>query len=187
MLNGQRSRAPNLVFSTANAEAVATFAANVKQYLHAHPEVDIFDAWPPDGARWSQAPEDVALGSPTERHMLLLNRLAKELSREFPRLKLQFIGYATYLDPPRVNRPPANVVMDFCPINRSFETPIFESGSEQNVRYFQALEGWVHGVIDPGAVSIYSYVTKYAWRSLPILIPHMIVAEMRRYRQMGIG
>ncbi len=186
-INGKRSPAPNLVFSTANEGAMHEFITNVKAYLKAHPEIDIFDCWPPDGARWSDAPEDVALGNPTERHMLLLGRLARELAPEFPKLNIQFIAYSNYIDPPAVNRPPQNLVIDFCPINRSFESALFEEKTEENRKYFQALEGWTKGVIAPGSVTIYSYITKYAWRSLPILIPHMIAAESARYQAMGIG
>ena len=187
MLKGERSRAPNLVFSTANDAAVREFIANLTGYLKAHPEVDIFDCWPPDGARWSEAPEDVALGNPTERHMLLLSRVARALAPEFPQLKLQFIAYSNYLTPPEVNHPPANLVMDFCPIDRSFESPLFEEKTETNKKYFEALKGWTNGIIAPQSVTLYSYITKYAWRSLPILIPHMIAAESQRYREMGLG
>ena len=187
MLKGERSRAPNVVFSTSNASAVREFVSNLRAYLKAHPEIDIFDCWPPDSARWSEAPEDVALGNPTERHMLFLNRVARDLAPDFPRLKIQFIAYSSYIAPPEHNRPPANLVMDFCPIDRSFESPLFEEKTDMNKRYFEALKGWVGGIIPPQSVTIYSYITKYAWRSLPILIPHMIAAESRVYRDMGIG
>jgi hypothetical protein len=187
MSKGERSRAPNLVFSTANESAMREFISNVKAYLKAHPEIDIFDCWPPDSVRWSEAPEDVALGSPTERHMLLLNRLSRELAPEFPRLKIQFVGYSSYIDPPVKSRPAQNMVMDFCPYDRSFESPLFEEKTEMNRKYFQALEAWTKGVMPPDRVTIYSYITKYAWRSLPVLIPRMIAAESKRYQAMGIG
>ncbi len=187
MLNGQRSRAANLVFSTANKEAVATFIANIETYLRAHPEIDIFDLWPPDGARWSEAPEDVALGSPSERQVLLLNQVVKALAGEFPKLRVQFLAYSSYIDPPKVNKPAPGVVMEFCPINRSFETALYAGADPQNTTYFWDLEGWANGVIDPQAITIYSYITKYAWRSLPILVPHLIADEARRFHAMGIG
>jgi len=53
MIDGRRSRSPNLVFNTANPEAMDALAAEVVRYLKARPEIRIFDLWPPDGARWS--------------------------------------------------------------------------------------------------------------------------------------
>ncbi|HEY3841133.1 MAG TPA: DUF4838 domain-containing protein [Bryobacteraceae bacterium] len=187
VFKGERSRAANVVFSTANEGAMHEFIANVKAYLKAHPEIDIFDCWPPDSVRWSEAPEDVALGTPTERHMLLLTRLAKELAPEFPRLKIQFVAYSSYVDPPVKSRPAGNMVMDFCPYDRSFESPLFEEKTEMNRKYFEALKAWTSGAIAADRITIYSYITKYAWRSLPIWIPHMIAAESKRYREMGVG
>lgn len=187
MHDGKRTNDPRVVFSTASKDAVNTFAANVESYLHAHPEIDILDVWPPDGAEWSTAPEDLALGSSSERQMLLLNHLAGVLKSDFPRLRLQFIAYETYTVPPKQHKPDPGILMDFCPINRSFESPLYASGYEQNEQYFHDLQGWLDGVIDPSNITIYSYITKYAWRSLPVLIPHLIVDETRRFHSMGIG
>lgn len=187
MIKGQRTDNPHVVFSTSNPEAVSTFVANIRAYLRAHPEIDIFDCWPPDGAKWSEAPEDVALGSPTERQLLLLNRVVSELKGEFPRLQVQFLAYSSYVEPPKVQRPAPGVVMEFCPINRGFQAPLFDGALPQNLEYFQQLKGWLSGVMDPGAVTLYSYVTKYRWRSLPILVPHLIAAEADRFSGMGLG
>ena len=185
--NGERSRNSHVVFASSNADAVKTLTTNVRDYLRVHPEIDIFDLWPPDGAQWSEASEDVALGSPTERQMLLLNQVANELKPEFPRLRIQFIAYQTYVTAPSIHKPTKGILMEFCPIDRSFESALYEGADPQNEEYFHALQGWLHGVIDPSSVSIYSYITKYSWRSLPILIPHLIVDEIRRYESMGLG
>jgi hypothetical protein len=187
MYDGKRSSDPRVVFSTADPDAVRTFVANIKSYLEAHPEIDILDVWPPDGARWSDAPEDVALGSPAERQMILLDRLDHELKPDFPKLRLQFIAYEMFTVPPAEHEPDAGIFMEYCPINRSFESPLYDSSYPQNEEYFRDLESWLTGVIDPADVTIYSYITKYAWRSLPVLIPHLIVEEARRFNSMGIG
>jgi hypothetical protein len=187
MKDGKRTTDPRFVFSTANKDAVQTFVGNVKSYLSEHPEIDILDVWPPDGAEWSSAPEDLALGSPTERQMLLLNTLAKDLKPDFPKLRLQFIAYQTYTVPPSVHKPAEGIFMDFCPINRSFESPLYASGYATNEEYFHDLQGWLHNVMAPSEITIYSYITKYAWRSLPVLIPHLIIDEARRFHSLGIG
>lgn len=187
MRDGKRTNDPHVVFATSNPEAMRTFVDNVKAYVRAHPEIDILDVWPPDGVIWSDAPADVALGTPSQRQMLLLNHLAAQLKPEFPHLRVQFIAYEDYTAPPAHEKPGPGVVMEFCPINRSFESPLYASGYPQNEEYFHDLEQWVGGVIDPSNITIYSYIAKYAWRSLPIDIPHLILSDARRFQSMGIG
>jgi hypothetical protein len=187
MRDGKRTSDPRMVFSTANPDAVRTFVANLKAYLAAHPEIDILDVWPPDGVEWSAAPEDLALGSPSERQMLLLNHLARELKPDFPRLRIQFIAYESYTAPPAQIKPDPGILMDFCPIDRSFESPLYASAYPKNEEYFHHLQSWIGGVMDPSNITVYSYITKYAWRSLPMVIPHLIVDDVRRFQSMGIG
>lgn len=185
--NGVRSNATQDVFATSNPDAVRTFIANIASYLHAHPEIDIFDLWPPDGAQWSEAKDDVALGTPTERQMLLLSHVAAELQHDFPHVRLQFIAYQNYIAPPSEHKPDKSILMEFCPIDRSFESALYEGASSQNEEYFHDLQGWSENVMAPASITVYSYITKYAWRSLPITIPHLIVDELRRFHEMGIG
>jgi hypothetical protein len=187
MHDGQRSRQDFEVFATSNPDAVRTLIENIRAYLAAHPEIDIFDLWPPDGARWSEAPADTALGSPSERQALLLNEVARQLAPQFPKLRIQFIAYQTYVTPPALNKPAPNILMEFCPINRSFESALYEGATLENAEYFHALETWSNGIIDPSSITIYSYIPKYAWRSLPMNVPHMILDEARKYREMKLG
>lgn len=51
---GNRSKEKRRVFCVSNHDAVAYLHENVLAYLYKHPEIDIFDFWPPDSARWCQ-------------------------------------------------------------------------------------------------------------------------------------
>jgi hypothetical protein len=187
MINGTRTADPNVVFSTSNPEAMATFIQNVRDYLRGHPEVDIFNCLPPDMTHWSQAPEDVALGSPSDRQMLLVNQLSAALKEEFPRLVIQFNAYSNFLEPPEHARPAPSLMMSFDPYLRSFETTLFDKSQTENAYYVGALEKWTSGLVPPGDVIIYSYITKYQWRSFPILIPHFIDDEISRFHALKLG
>ena len=188
MDNGKRSDDPRVVFCTANPEAVSAYVAGVRDYLQRHPEIDIFDCRPPDSSHWSTAPEDLALGTPTERHLRLINHLVEELKGQFPRLKVRFEAYSALIDPPpHPVRMAEGTLMEFCPINRSFQGPLFADDNPVNHEYFQELEGWLGAVVQPGSVILNTYVTKYQWRSLPVLLPHLIALESKRYAQMGLG
>lgn len=187
MIGGKRTDDPNVVFSTANPQAMATFIDNVRDYLRKHPEIDIFNCLPPDMTHWSQAPEDVALGSPSDRQMLVVNQLASALRTEFPTLLVQFNAYSNFLVPPERVRPLPSLLMSLDPYLRSFETSLFDSSQAQNAFYITALKKWTPGLIAPQHVMIYSYISKYQWRSFPILIPHLIDAEIKQYDKMKLG
>ncbi|HVU33234.1 MAG TPA: DUF4838 domain-containing protein [Opitutaceae bacterium] len=185
---GRRSSDPRVVFSTANPDAVAAYVRNLRAYLVAHPEIDTFDWRPPDSSRWSTGPEDVALGSPSDRQIRLLRQVMTALAPDFPHLQFQFEAYSALLAPPDANlRPPDSALMEFCPINRSFTGPIFDPRIPENRAYYSTLEAWIHGPMPAAHVSVMTYLTKYVWRSLPVLLPHLIAAESANYARLGLG
>lgn len=186
MRNGQRSRAQNVVFETSNREALARFLANVESYLRSHPEINIFDLWPPDGVRWSESPESLKLGTPTERHAQVVNAVARMVKEKFPRVKVEFLAYQDYTVPPVSIRFEDNTVMDFCPIARSFQTPIWDEQNKANRPYHDALKQWLKGDVFGNNISIYTYYRKYAWRSLPVVIPRLIAAETKYFKSLGV-
>jgi hypothetical protein len=187
MVDGKRSAEERLVFESTNLSALAEFLHNIKTYLHGHPEIDIFDLWPPDGARWSQSPESNALGAPTQRHALIVNEVARMVKREFPRVIVEFLAYENYVTPPTGIVFEDNTTLDFCPIARSFQVPLWDTGNEFNRPYSEALAQWLKRDVFKGDISIYTYYRKYAWRSLPIVIPRLIAQEAKHYQAMGIN
>ena len=181
---GKRVSNPHAVFCTSNAEARHYFIGNVLAYLEAHPEIGIFDFWPPDGARWCQCTNCTALGSPADRQALLLAEVAAAAHQHRPDLRFETIAYAACVAPPDHAHLDPSVLVDFCPIGQCFEYPINHAGSEKNAAYVGQLRSWVGSFT--GDISIYSYYRKYAWRSLPNLIPHYVQKDLRFYRSLGV-
>lgn len=184
---GRRSRARNRVFETANPAAIAEFTRNVLAYLRAHPEIDIFDLWPPDGARWSEDQAGKALGEPPVRHARVVNHVAAVVARELPHVTVEFIAYQNYLTPPTDIAFAPNTLVGFCPISQSFTTPINDPTNAVNKGYWDALQEWKGRADVAGRLYLYSYYRKYAWQSLPVLIPHAIEREVRSYREVGVA
>jgi len=187
MIDGKRSAATRAVFETANPQAMHEFLHNVKAYLQAHPEIDIFDLWPPDGAEWSQSPESQRLGSPSMRQVLVLNAVARMVKADFPHMKVEFLAYQNYLSPPKNIKFEGNTIMDFCPIGRTYQEPIWDQQSHLNKEYMDPLHEWLKRDVFKGDILIYTYYQKYSWRSLPIDIPKLITEETRYYQSLGIS
>lgn len=174
----------HLVFNTADTGAVHYLIANVVTYLRAHPEIDLFDFWPPDGARWAECPELKQLGSKQDRQAKLANLVDDAIKRVRPGLKLEIIAYGEVLQPPEAVSLHPDILVDFCPINQSYEYQIDDSESTFNLPYVKALEAWRQSF--KGQLGLYSYYRKYGWYSLPNVIPHYIAADLKWYAQLPL-
>lgn len=184
LINGKRSSEDRTVFCTSNKDAVEQFLNNIVIYLDKHPEIDIFDLWPPDAERWCECNSCKKIGTTTLRHARLVNKVIERLKKESIEVQVQFLAYSRYTVPPD-SKIDKNSQLDFCPIRRDFHKPIFDRSSEINSFYLKSLRKWVENY--SGDISYYSYYKKYRWRSLPILIPLLIVSELSYLKEEGIN
>ncbi|WP_187774931.1 DUF4838 domain-containing protein [Pedobacter sp. BS3] len=173
-----------LVFNTENQDAVNYFIKSVLEYLRQHPEIDIFDLWPPDGARWAECPDWLKRGTPEDRQAKLISKVDSAVKAVYPHLKLQIIAYAKALLPPQHETISKQVMVDFCPIDQNFEYQINDSRSAANQEYVTALLDWRKKF--DGDIGLYSYFRKYAWKSLPNVIPHFIQRDMQWYAKVPL-
>jgi hypothetical protein len=181
---GNRRREPEWVFNTANPQAVRFLIDNVVRYVAERPEIQIFDFWPPDRAHFDESPAGRSQGTPTDRVMWLTSKVQAELARVRPDVRLEVIAYARYVDPPSSQRLGKDVLLDFCPISQNFETQIYEPGDANNAHYAAALQDW-RRTFD-GDISLYSYYRKYAWASLPVIIPHYMQRDIQWYASLPL-
>ncbi len=75
------------------------------------------------------------------------------------------------------------MLIDFCPIAQCFEVQIDDPSSPRNAEYAKDVQAWRKAF--KGDLSIYSYYRKYAWDSLPVIIPHYMQADMKWYARVG--
>ncbi len=183
MSAGRRSFAGSLVFCSSNGDALRLLARNAAKYCASHKELAALQLWPPDGDRWCECERCRALGDPTDRQARTVAAVAEAVSKARPEIKVEFLAYSKYTSPPGDMIFPANTILDFAPIGRSFQYDIFEPGAV-NERYANALKNWVKEY--RGDMSIYTYYAKYAWNSLPNNIPHRIAREVKWYASLGI-
>ncbi|MGI8908535.1 MAG: DUF4838 domain-containing protein [Candidatus Sumerlaeaceae bacterium] len=181
---GERQRQEKWAFCTSNAAAVDYFTSNVLAYLRDRPEIDIFDCWPPDGAKWCECDACAKLGSPSNRQAILINGLAAKLREQLPKMRLEVLAYHTSVMPPESVKLDSSVLLDFCPISQCFEVQINDSVSTQNLAYVEGLKAW-RAKFD-GDISVYTYYRKYAWDSLPAVFPHYIQKDVQFYRTIPV-
>src|SRR6185437_8808721 len=118
-------------------------------------------------------------GTVEDRHARLVTQLYTALKRARPELRVEMIAYAHAKLPPEHELIPPDVLVDFCPIGQDFDVPIYDPKAENNAIYLSAIQKW-HRAFS-GDIGLYSYYRKYAWRSLPNVIPHFMQREMQWY------
>lgn len=183
-VSGERSKDPRMVICTSNPDAVRYLYANLLDYLKQHTEIEIFDFWPPDSETWCQCGQCRTLGNEAERHVMLVNHVAQMLHNDLPEVKLECLAYNRYTAPPQHMELDEQVLLDFCPIGQNFEYQLYEKGNARNESYNKDLNDWIK--MFKGDISIYSYFRKYAWRSLPNIIPHYMQNELKYFSKLGI-
>ncbi len=181
--SGKRSPDKHSVFCTSNRDAVHYLQDNVMTYLKTHPEIEIFDFWPPDMERWCCCPECSKTTS-EQRHFKLVNRMAEKLRKQLPEVKLECLAYSRYVTPPEDVKLDPAVLLDFCPITQNFQMQFYDKGSVKNTMYDGSLRKWLDKF--EGDINIYSYYRKYKWRSLPNIFPHYLQNELKYFRSIGI-
>jgi hypothetical protein len=176
---GERQKNKGRVFCTSNHQAVEYLIKNFLAYVKDRPEIQIFDFWPPDGAKWCECDACKALGEPPDRQAILLKQVQEKVKPVRPDLRLEIIAYSSYVKPPQREKVDPNVLVDFCPIGQQFDVQINDPSSQKNKQYADALAEWRKAFA--GDISIYSYYRKYAWDSLPVIIPHYMQKDLQWY------
>ena len=174
-------------FCTSNAEAMAFFTPAVMKYVGERPEIDVFSLWPPDTTEWCICEDCTRLGPIEYRNALVINEVARAAKSEHPDLTISFAAYFEPTRPPRGLVLEDNVAVDFCPITRSYDRRIYDPASRINRQYHDLLLDWFESPSFGGELNIYTYYRKYAWRSLPILLPGLITDELRHYASLGVA
>ncbi|MFB6219014.1 MAG: DUF4838 domain-containing protein [Halobacteriaceae archaeon] len=171
------------VFDVADDDAVGAYVEGVLDYLRERPEIDIFWAWPPDGAEWP--PEAVeSYGSPVNAYARVVNRLAAAVDAELDRaVEIEAIAYYSNLWPPDTEYMyDDDVVVDLAAYDRSYADPIDAPG--ENEYYADAFRAW-RAAFD-GPLRAHEYYRKYSWHSLPVVLPELLAADLAAYRELGV-
>jgi hypothetical protein len=171
------------VFDIGEADALAAYVESVCAYLRDHPEVDIFDAWPPDEATW---PDRVVreFGSVANAYAHLVNELVAGIEERGLDVTVEAIAYQSHLDVPDPEYMyDDSVIVDFAAIDRSYAVPIDDPDAEANADYLDTLRAWREAF--DGTMGLYEYYRKYSWHSLPVVLADLLGEDLPAY--VGVG
>jgi pimeloyl-ACP methyl ester carboxylesterase len=187
-------------FCTSNADAVSEWAKNIVADLATGPyrDADILNVWMLDRGTWCMCARCRALGTPTDRLILLVNRLNHEIAaarvagRIHRPIRLFFPAYAETAVPPTRRLPrdfdDRDCVAMFFPIVRCYAHHIDDPTCDTNAEYVARLRGWAVDAhrLYRGRVGVGEYYNVSGYKSLPLCLMHVMQHDIPYYAGLGI-
>jgi len=130
-----------------------------------------------DDTKWDAGDYDPVMNSPsiTDRYVKFCNIVAEKVTAKYPDVKLGFLAYVQFTQPPvREKLHPALVPM-FAPINWC-RAHAMTDNCPSRPRVKTMIEGW--GKVSPGGVSYYNYMFNLAEYSVPYPMMHQMKEEL---------
>jgi len=187
-------------FCTSNSDAVRELTKNFVQSLidGVWHHTDVVNFWMLDCGTWCECDRCTALGTPTDRLLLLIHQVrgaideAREQARLTRNVQLVSLAYHETLPPP--TRPvPAdfdytNCYITYFPIARTYTHALADPAStEVNVPHRRSYEGWVMGENRhyQGDLCIGEYYNVSSIKSLPVVYTRMMSIDIPWYFRTG--
>ncbi|MEO5617799.1 MAG: DUF4838 domain-containing protein [Candidatus Eisenbacteria bacterium] len=189
-----------LNFCTSNVEAVRELTGALVQDLSRGTlrHADLVQVWPLDGGRWCACSACAMQGSPTDRWLTVVAEAVRavESERRTGRLVRRVTLHApAYLETSAAPTRPAPAILDtgdvavaYFPYFRCYAHPLgdprcYEINRALASRYL----GWAAGNERPyrGAMAIGEYYNVSWVKSLPVLMPHVMAADLADFARLG--
>ncbi|MEA3402847.1 MAG: DUF4838 domain-containing protein [Armatimonadota bacterium] len=187
-------------YCTSNPHATAELMKNIVHALSVGQwrNADSINFWMLDGGRWCQCEKCKALGTPTDRNLLLVHRLRQEIeqAQEDGRLhrnvRIFFLAYADVVAPPTRPLPEGfdyeNCIATFFPIGRCYVHTLDDPAcTEYNSRYEKLLHGWATEQQRHyrGQICVGEYYNISGFKCLPINFFQTMPHDVRHYHERG--
>ncbi len=187
-------------FCTSNRHACDEFFKNLVQDLidGEWKDADSINFWTLDAGKWCQCDSCKALGTPTDRNLLLVHRLRQEMKqaagqgRLHRNIRIYFLAYSDVIEPPTRPLPPDfdydNCIATFFPIRRCYVHRFDDAAcTEFNRAYMNHFINWF---INPdrhyrGQIFIGEYYNVSRYKCLPIVFDRTMSMDMPYYYSQG--
>jgi hypothetical protein len=186
LINGQR-KSGYVQRCLSNPEVLKIAIAQVRQWIHDHPEATIFSVSQNDTINNCQCSEckaiDDAEGSPAGSLLKFVNAVAEAIEPEAPNVRIDTLAYQYTRKPPKTIRPRRNVIVRLCSIECCFGHPLESCPSEANRRFRSDLLAW-----EPVAphLDIWDYTTDFAHYLQPFPNLDSLQANVRFFANHGV-
>jgi hypothetical protein len=182
LVGGKRTGKTQLCYS--NHDSIAEYADNVISYLRARPEIGVVGLWPSDGYGFCEC-ERCKSGHTTDILLDYINKVAERVHAQLPQVKVEFLSYIHYTEPPKAVKPLPYVVPTYCEYHsRNQFHPITEDRAS-NTKCRRQLEQWVNS---SQQATVYSYYADDIMkRFLYQPVSDVVLADLQYYERIGVA
>jgi len=184
LIDGKRQNETlNAQFCVSNESALNVYVDNVLEFMDANPEIKVFVAMPNDGWGWCECDSCRDIGAPGDQYLKVVQAISERMERELPDRLVKMIAYLDTTAPPAGLKLRPNTLVWFCHFNRDWRYELDTDKSEKNAGFFKMCQEW----LATGArVMSESHYSKYYFRSLPAVKPHLMASDFPRIREVGV-
>jgi uncharacterized protein DUF4838 len=166
-----------------NEEMTQELIKNVLETLRNNPDARMIDVSQNDCHGFCTCEKCKAIDDAEESHagtlVLLLNRVAEAVEKEFPDVLVESLAYQYTRKPPKTIKPRDNVLIRLCTIECSYIQPL---DGEQNRKFAADMEGW-------SKLAKYLFIWDYTTNYNDYLGPHpnlrVLVPNVRYFIKHG--
>jgi hypothetical protein len=166
-----------------NEDMTRELIKNVLETLRKTPGAKIIDVSQNDWYGFCTCPKCKAIDDAEDSHagtlVLMLNKVAAAVEKEFPGVLVESLAYQYTRKPPKTVRPRDNVLIRLCTIECSYIQPL---DGEQNRKFAADIEGW-------SKLAKYLFIWDYTTNYSDYLGPHpnlrVLVPNVRYFVQHG--
>lgn len=129
-----------------NPDVLKLAIANVRQWIHDHPQANIISVSQNDTRNWCQCDAcksfDDQEGSPSASLLRFVNAIAENIEPDFPNIRIDTLAYMYTRKPPKTLRPRHNVIIRLCSIECCFAHPLATCDSTENRKFRDDISAW---------------------------------------------
>jgi hypothetical protein len=144
-IGGKRVKDNSQLCAT-NPDVARISAQMILEAMRREPDAFVYSVSQNDRANFCECPVCSALakqeGTQMAPILLLVNRVAEAVEKEFPDKAIETLSYTYSRKPPKSMRPRKNVIIRLCSIESSFAQPLDSEDIADNRAFKKDLEGW---------------------------------------------
>ncbi len=183
-INGKR-QADHAQLCLTNPEVVRIATEQVFQWIHDHPDANIFSIDQNDGEGNCECSHcqaiDAREGSPSGSLLHFVNQIADTVGKVYPGLQLQTFAYAYTEAPPATIRPADNVTIRLCHYNYCSAHAM--DGCDHHQPFRERFDQWNRIA---GRISVWDYFTDFSQYLMPYPNFEPVTQNLKWYADRGV-
>lgn len=127
--------------------------------------------------------KEAQLGTKADILLSFVNRIAEEVAKKYPDVKIHTFAYYFTIEPPKTVTPADNVIIEFAPLGCCWYCSLDDPSCETNAKYWEYFQGWSEITEN---IQIWDYTTNFGSYLLPFTNFDVMRENVALYAEHGV-